>query len=65
MEGYKSLEVAFFKKGKFLYIGKTKTPKIIKFLSRGKKESEVFIGRGIEYASLTMFILSAVYLLNF
>lgn len=65
MDGYKSIEVAFFKKGKFLYLGKTQTPKVVKFLSRGKKETEVFIGRGIEYASLTMFVLSAVYLINF
>jgi hypothetical protein len=64
MEGYKSVEVAFFKKGKLIYLGKPKTPKIVKFLSRGKKGCEAVVGRGLEYISLTMFILSVVYLIN-
>jgi hypothetical protein len=66
MEGYKSVEVAFFKKGKFIYIGKPKTPKIVKCFCFGKDslEKQALIGRGLEYASVTMFVLSVVYLIH-
>ena len=64
METYKSVEIGFFKKGKIIYIGSPKTPKIVKMLCNKNKCSEVFVGRSLEYLSVTMFVLSVVYLIN-
>jgi hypothetical protein len=65
MDGYKSIEVALFKKGKIIYIGEPQTPKIVKFLSRGKVKYQNTIGRGLEHLSLGMFILAIFYWITF
>jgi hypothetical protein len=66
MDGYKSVEVAFFKKGKFIYIGKPKTPKIVKCLccKTNSPEKQLMIGKGLEYVTLSMFLLSVIYLIQ-
>jgi len=64
MDTYKSRKILFFQKGKIICLGDETVPFIINIFYKKPDKKQRILGKFLEYATVSMFVLSVAYLVN-